>query len=223
MVTLGIDSSDDFISVGLADSGRILISRSSEPEARNKNMIHRFISDILKEAGKNINDLESVAVVIGPGSFTGLRVGLATAKGICWPLGLPLVGISSLLAVAKCAQITDGNFLTVKDAKRSEFYYAGYRKDDSNLEQLIPDTIGPAQDIIDLMEDGFAIAGPGIEELRKHLSSRVESIGKYHRHGLGGAVALIGLDMISKGETLDLATSAPNYIRTPKPKEWKSE
>ena len=91
------------------------------------------------------------------------------------------------------------------------------------MKELIPDTVGPAQDIIDLIKDGFAAVGPGIEQLRKHLSSHVDSIGEYDRHGLGGAVALIGLDMMSRGETLDLATSAPNYIRTPRPKEWKTE
>jgi tRNA threonylcarbamoyladenosine biosynthesis protein TsaB len=223
LVMLGIDSSDDFISVGLADSGKILISRSSEPETRNKNMIHSFITDVLKEGGKNIDDLGSVAVAIGPGSFTGLRVGLATAKGICWPLGLRLVGVSSLLAVAKCARISVGKILAVKDAKRSEFYYAGYLGNNGSLKQLISDTAGSAQDIIELIRDGYVVAGPGIEELRKHLSSQIDSIAEYDRHGLGGAVALLGLDMIIKGETLDLATSAPNYIRTPKPKEWKSE
>jgi tRNA threonylcarbamoyl adenosine modification protein YeaZ len=185
-------------------------------------MIHGFIYDILAEANVGINDLNGVAVAIGPGSFTGLRVGLATAKGICWPKGLPLAGISSLLAVARCAKAEISKFLAIKDAKRDEFYYGGFIRDQKMLEQIIPDSLGSVKDIINLINDGFAIVGPGTEELNRHVASKSDNSGSYDYHCLGGSVALEGISMISMGRVLDLAAAIPNYIRAPKPKEWKS-
>jgi tRNA threonylcarbamoyladenosine biosynthesis protein TsaB len=76
---LGIDSSDDFISVGLAGPSGIIVSRSSEPKAQNKNTLHGFLSETLAEAGVSLGQIDGVAIAIGPGSFTGLRVGLAAA------------------------------------------------------------------------------------------------------------------------------------------------
>jgi tRNA threonylcarbamoyladenosine biosynthesis protein TsaB len=188
---------------------------------KNKNVLHNLLNDVLAKANVRISDLEGVAVAIGPGSFTGLRVGLASAKGICWPLNLPLVGVSSLLAVAKCARISEGEFTVIKDAKRNEFYYAGFRRDGDSLKQLIPDSVGLAEDMIGLMGKGFVAIGPGVDELKKYAAWPSDLIDGYDRHGIGGAIALAGIEMLSRGETLDLAASAPNYIRAPKAKEWK--
>ena len=114
MVVLGIDSSDRFISVGLTDASTVLISQSSDPEDRNKNLLHQFIVDTLKAARVTLDDIDGVSIAIGPGSFTGLRVGLAVAKGICWARHLSLAGVSSLMAVAACARKTTEKILAVK-------------------------------------------------------------------------------------------------------------
>ena len=222
-VMLGIDSSDDFISVGLAGRSGVIISKSSAPEMRNKNMIHSFTNDILAMSNVNIKDLQGVAVAIGPGSFTGLRVGLATAKGICWSLNLPLLGVSSLLAAAHCAQTPNGNFVAIKDAKRNEFYFAGFMTNGLDIRQIIPDSVGPAADILELQRNGFSVIGPGVDEMRRYSPNPTGMAEGYNRDQLGGAVASLGIALLSRGETLNLETSTPNYIRTPKPKEWKAK
>jgi tRNA threonylcarbamoyladenosine biosynthesis protein TsaB len=222
LVTLGIDSSDDFVSVGLAGPTGIIISRSSAPEARNKNILHHFLLDVLRQTETKLDDVQGVAVAIGPGSFTGLRVGLAVAKGICWSLKLPLAGISSLLAVARCAVFSKGRIMAVKDARRNEFYYTGYLLDGEKMEQMIPDAIGLPQDIIELIEKGFKPVGPGIIELRKYApKSPLLMETNYRREEIGGAIAMAGQEMIAKGNTLDIASAAPRYIRVLKPREWK--
>ncbi|OGC90390.1 MAG: tRNA (adenosine(37)-N6)-threonylcarbamoyltransferase complex dimerization subunit type 1 TsaB [candidate division Zixibacteria bacterium RBG_16_53_22] len=218
---LGIDSSDDYLSVGLSSEGRIIFSRSSLPQAQGKTMLHTFILSVLSQAGHKISDLEGVAVAIGPGSFTGLRVGLAAAKGICWATKLPLAGVSSLMAIAHCANIAAKEVVAVKDARREEFYFGGFTRLDRGYGQIIPDSIGSAGDIFALADKGYALIGPGIEALAKNPGCPTISDGGYDREGIGGAVALLGEERLKAGKVLDLANSIPNYIRVPRPREWK--
>ncbi len=222
-IILGIESSDEFLSVGLAGPESLIISRSSEPGTHNKNILHRFLSDVIAEAGVKMADIAGVAVAIGPGSFTGLRVGLAVAKGICWSLGLPLAGISSLLAIAHCAPADLARFVAVKDAKRSEFYYAAFERGANGIVQVVPDSVAAPDIVLKLASDGFTLLGPGVEALSKYADGmKLYLSNRYDRQMLGGAIAMLGRDRISAGETLDIAESAPVYIRVPRPAGWNS-
>ncbi len=223
-IILGIDSSDEFLSVGLVGPDGPILSRSSEPGSHNKNMLHHFMADVLGEANIKMEQLAGVAISLGPGSFTGLRVGLAVAKGICWSLGLPLAGVSSLLAVAHCAAMNKGGLVAVKDAKREELYYATFEKDGDKLTRVVPDSVGSAAEVFRLISDGFTAVGPGIAALRRYDKERRFDLDEegYDREALGGMVAMLGKEKITAGETLEIATAAPVYVRIPKPREWKS-
>ena len=154
-ITLGIDSSDEFLSVGLAGPDAVIISRSSEPGSQNKNMLHQYLRYVLDEANVNMGEIGAVSIAIGPGSFTGLRVGLAVAKGICWSLGLPLAGVSSLLAIAYSAKEDLDRILVVKDARRNEFYFAAFERVGNMLMQVIPDAVGSADEALAILAHGF--------------------------------------------------------------------
>ncbi|MEE9552875.1 MAG: tRNA (adenosine(37)-N6)-threonylcarbamoyltransferase complex dimerization subunit type 1 TsaB [candidate division Zixibacteria bacterium] len=191
----------------------MIISRSSE--GKKKNIVHSFMIETLREAGLTLFDIEGVAVSIGPGSFTGLRVGLAAAKGICWARGLPMAGVPSMKALAACVKSDRELFLTVKDAKRDEFYYGGFSISDGVLTQIIPDAVGSAEEILSVA-DRIWVTGPGVEALRK----RQNDLGKsteivYNPESLGGEVARLGSAMIASGQTLEPSDSAPVYIRIP--------
>lgn len=222
MVILGIDSSDEYLSVGLLAGGEIILSESSEPRAKNKNSLHAFMLMVLEKNGRRITDLDGMAIAIGPGSFTGLRVGLAVAKGICWATGLPLAGVSSLLAIAHCATIEADQVLAVKDARREEFYFGGFKRQGGGITQTIPDSVGGASEILGHIAGGYTLIGPGIDALSKYPGyiHSGNSAG-FDRERMGGAVALLGAEELKAGKKLDLATSIPNYIRVPKPREWK--
>ena len=213
MTILGIDSSDDLISVGISTDIDILISRSTE--SARKNILHSFMTEIFRESGISLFDIDGVAVSIGPGSFTGLRVGLAAAKGICWARNIPLAGVSSLKALAACLDSDCESYLAVKDARRDEFYYAGFSILDGKLEQTIHDSIASGEELISLAI-GKKLLGPGVAALKKgrsglDLMSEIE----YNHDNLGGRVALLGSTMIASGQTLDPADSTPSYVRIP--------
>jgi tRNA threonylcarbamoyladenosine biosynthesis protein TsaB len=220
-ITLGIDSSDEFLSVGLANLDGIIVSHSSEPGSQNKNVLHQYLRNVLDEANVNIGEIGAIGVAIGPGSFTGLRVGLAVAKGICWSLGLPLAGISSLLAIANAARLGSDRILVVKDARRNEFYYAAYERTNESIKQIVPDSVGPAEELFTLSSRGYRAIGPGVKELGKYSHGNLELDEGYDRDMVGGAVALLAKEKIIKGDTLDISKAAPVYIRTPRPMERK--
>jgi tRNA threonylcarbamoyladenosine biosynthesis protein TsaB len=212
---LGIDCSDDFVSAGLASDSRVVISRSSGAEVR-KNIIHRFVEQLLNDKGLSLDQIEGIAVGIGPGSFTGLRVGLAAAKGICWANQLPLAGVSTLLAVAGCTESGDGNILAVKDAKRNEFYFGGFARKNESLEQVIPDSLGTMEDVVRLLDGGFRATGPGVAVLkRRGLKLPKDGEISYCYEAVGGEIARLGERMISVGDIIDIAEGAPHYIRIP--------
>jgi tRNA threonylcarbamoyladenosine biosynthesis protein TsaB len=221
-VILGIDSSDEFLSIGLISGSEIIFSRSSQSQAQNKNMLHSFLARSLDEAGIKMAELNGVSVAVGPGSFTGLRVGLAVAKGIAWSLKIPITGVSSLLPIAICAKIGAPQVLAVKDARREEFYYAGYNNIGGIRVLAVPESVGPAKDIGALVEDGYVAIGPGVATLERYLPNfKLPPGGDFDRECIGGAVAQLGKEQFDSGKILDLAASIPNYIRTPRPREWK--
>jgi tRNA threonylcarbamoyladenosine biosynthesis protein TsaB len=221
-IILGIDSSDEFLSVGLAGTEGIIISRAAAAGSKNKNMLHQFLTNILNEANIKLGEIEGVAVAIGPGSFTGLRVGLAVAKGICWSMGLPLAGVSSLTAIAHCANKDLNRIAAVKDARREEFYYGAFERTGGISNQVVPDSVGPAEEILKIISKGFVPVGPGVAELSKYSKGAiVNPNAQYDHQGLGGTVALLGKKKIDAGESIEVGSAAPVYVRTPRPKEWK--
>ncbi len=86
--------------------------------------LHVFIEDILKETGVSVQDLKAIAVSKGPGSYTGLRIGVSTAKGLCYALGIPLISVDTLQVLAKQVAVENGLIVPMLDARRMEVYSA---------------------------------------------------------------------------------------------------
>ncbi|UCE66949.1 MAG: tRNA (adenosine(37)-N6)-threonylcarbamoyltransferase complex dimerization subunit type 1 TsaB [Candidatus Zixiibacteriota bacterium] len=210
---LGIETSDDFVGVGLADETGILISRAADPELRNKNLLHEFTENTLELAAVTFPDINGVSVSLGPGSFTGLRVGLAAAKGICWARNVPLAGIPSTEVIMESACNVAGKLLAVKDARRNEFYFGGFECDGLKWVRIIPDKTGPVEDILALMTKGYKVVGRHIQLEKSGISP--ENIIEYNPDELGGTVALMGRKRLVDGQSLNVASAAPEYLRYP--------
>jgi tRNA threonylcarbamoyladenosine biosynthesis protein TsaB len=213
MMILGIETSDDFVGVGLADEDGVLVSGASEPEMRNKNLLHEFIRVTLDSVGKTLQDIDGVSVSLGPGSFTGLRVGLATAKGICWSKNIPLAGIPSTEVIVRSLGHPTGKFLAIKDARKHEYYYGGFECDGSNWARIIPDSTGGADDFSEFQKNGFEFVGRR-NQLEKSGFS-IQNLVEYDPDDLGGIVAFLGREKFAEGDTMDVSSSSPEYLRNP--------
>ena len=210
---LGIETSDDFVGVGIAEGDRALISRATRPEARNKNMVNRMISEVLELGGKSISEIDGVAVSIGPGSFTGLRVGLAAAKGLCWAKNIPLGAISSTEAIAESAGLLNGKYLAIKDARRNEFYYGSFECDGSVWRRQNPDSTAGKEELFDYISEGYVLIGN--ERLFENSGFPAGKTVDCDPERLAGVIALLGRKRIANGDTMETGKASPVYIRDP--------
>ncbi len=127
MNLLGIDTSTATISVAILRDG-VLVGERTDQVERNRTGLLTVVDSLFSELGLTPQSLDAVAVGAGPGSFTGLRIGMATAKGIAFAIGKPLWAVSSLAALAHAALRADETIVAVLDARRGEVYAGAYRR-----------------------------------------------------------------------------------------------
>ena len=122
---LNIETATKNCSVSLAKNGETILRKEmAEQGYSHAEKLHVFIEDILKETAITVRDLKAVAVSKGPGSYTGLRIGVSTAKGLCYALGIPLISADTLQVLAKQVVIKNGVIVPMLDARRMEVYSA---------------------------------------------------------------------------------------------------
>lgn len=132
---LNIETATTNCSVSIAQNGELLALKEHDtPNYSHSEQLHVFIQDVLKEAKLAVTDLEAIAVSKGPGSYTGLRIGVSTAKGLCFSLDIPLISIPTLESMAHQVDPKDFDFLIpALDARRMEVYSEIYN---DNFEKL---------------------------------------------------------------------------------------
>ncbi|HMR22615.1 MAG TPA: tRNA (adenosine(37)-N6)-threonylcarbamoyltransferase complex dimerization subunit type 1 TsaB [Micropruina sp.] len=184
---LGIDTSTD-VRVGLADDTGVLASRAVTDSRAHAEQLMPLVTATLAGAGRRLADIGLIVVGVGPGPFTGLRVGVVTAQTLGLALGVPVRGVCSLDAVA-AGHAAEGEFLAVSDARRREVYWARYAADGRRLEGP---AVSPASELPDL-----PVIGPGA-----HLAGGEAS-------GLDGGV------LAFTGPRLPEAGLSPLYLRRP--------
>ena len=143
-----IETSTALCSTALVDNGRIVSSRESSEPRTHASKTALFIKEMLDESGLKVNDCDAVCVSMGPGSYTGLRVGVSTAKGLCFAAGLPLIAVDTLETLVWQAfdegLVPEGcmHIIPMIDARRMEVYTAVYDSDKKracDIEPLIID------------------------------------------------------------------------------------
>ena len=129
MLILAFETSAKAASVALLEDGKLLGESYQNTGLTHSQTIMVMAQDLLKQCGKSVSDLTAVAVAKGPGSFTGIRIGIAAAKGFAWGAELPLWGVSTLEAMALSLGAWQGYVCAVMDARRSQVYNALFRVD----------------------------------------------------------------------------------------------
>jgi tRNA threonylcarbamoyladenosine biosynthesis protein TsaB len=126
---LNIDTALDTAMISLARDGKLLETAENAEQKDHAAWLHPAIEELMQHNGNSLPDIHAVAVSIGPGSYTGLRVGLSAAKGICYAMNLPLIAIGTLEIIAKsAADEAEELICPVIDARRDEVYTAIYKK-----------------------------------------------------------------------------------------------
>ncbi|MDD6262431.1 MAG: tRNA (adenosine(37)-N6)-threonylcarbamoyltransferase complex dimerization subunit type 1 TsaB [Clostridiales bacterium] len=173
MKLLAFESSAGPASVCLAEDGKILISTRRNDGLTHSRTLLEMAERVLSDAGLTARDIDLFAVAAGPGSFTGLRIGIGTVKGLAWGAEKPCAGVSTLLAMAHCHIEWRGLICPAMDARRSQVYTAVFRSDGKSVERVLPDAaVAAAEAALSVPADEpILVCGDGAAILAQALCS----------------------------------------------------
>jgi tRNA threonylcarbamoyladenosine biosynthesis protein TsaB len=209
---LGLDTASGFASVALLDDDHILAETRSETAGHRADLLV-LVDDVCSRAGIAPRDLDAVAIGAGPGSFTGLRIGMATAKGIAFAAHRPLWAVSSLAALAHAELARDpaGVVMAVLDARRGEVYAGAYQLAGGTVSLLGTERVLPPAEIRQLAQDvaaGAPVRFTGDAETA--YPDLAQLPGTWNQTPSGVSIARLALT----GARVDvLVGGAPSYIR----------
>jgi tRNA threonylcarbamoyladenosine biosynthesis protein TsaB len=191
-----------------------VLAAAEKTAARHSSNLLRLVDSTLQAAGLRLADLGAIACGAGPGSFTGLRVGLATAKGLALPTGLPLVLASSLEALARdLGGGPDALVVPCLDAGKDQVYARLFRGGVALDEEWV---LGPAE-LAERLSGDVVVGGTGVDRYADLLRARLGEASL--RLAVAGpsavSVGTIALARLGRGESDDLATAVPSYGRPP--------
>ncbi len=211
---LGIDTSGKNLGLAVCSQGKLTASSLSKPGLRHGEIVQKMIDGFLKEHDLCFDDLTGISVTLGPGSFTGLRIGLAAAKGYSYALHLPLTGVSTLLAESAAFSQFSQKVVVVVDARRNEYYSAAFDCSDDLSLRLTPDRVGPLSSLKELADDNVVVFGPSY--LKELFDSEIGP-GEYYNNddfNLAIPASLYGERDIKNGRNTDIDPLVPIYLRS---------
>ena len=219
MYILAFETSAKAGSVALMQDGKLLAESYQNTGLTHSQTLMTMAQELLKSCDLTAQDVQAVAVAAGPGSFTGVRIGVAAAKGFAWGGELPCYGVSTLEAMAMNLGVYSGYVLPVMDARRSQVYNAVFRAANGELERICEDRAisleALAQEIKNLPETVFLV-GDGSILCYNALKDTVPNLvlpPEHHLHQRAAGVALAAEKAIAAGDPGDAAALTPNYLR----------
>ena len=220
MTILAIDSSATTAGCAIYRDGRPLAHCLEKSGLTHSQTLLPLIDRVLKEAELSISDIDRIAVSVGPGSFTGIRIGISTVKGIAFTNKIPCIEVSTLDAIAYGASELNGYIASVMDARREQVYNALYKVNDGVVEKLTEDRAIAiaelAQEIAKLdgdvwfCGDGAALCYNKLKDQLPNVNIAPDAV--IYQSGDGVALAAI-----SAGQAAEVAHDAlkPRYLRLP--------
>ena len=218
MKVLGVNTSTIFGSVGLVDTDRVLGEYALNIPVTHSERLMTSIDRLLTDTKVPLEEIEGFSVTLGPGSFTGLRIGISAIKGFAFATGRPVAGVSTLEALALNAFNSASTVCPILDARKKETYAALFRAEPSRrLKRLTPDMVISPRDLVEEIHGPVVFLGDGVEVygdfLRRKIGRKASFVPPELNYVHGTVVARMGLKLILKGKTLDLANLVPHYIR----------
>ncbi|MBE6963594.1 MAG: tRNA (adenosine(37)-N6)-threonylcarbamoyltransferase complex dimerization subunit type 1 TsaB [Ruminococcaceae bacterium] len=139
MKILALETSAKAVSAAVTEDGKVLCSGYQDTGLTHSRTLMPIVEHILKNTGLSVADMDAIAVAAGPGSFTGIRIGIAAAKGLAFAAEKPCIGVSTLSAMARNVAFCDGLIICAMDARRNQIYNALFEAKDGVLTRLTPD------------------------------------------------------------------------------------
>ncbi len=231
MIILSLDSTENTSTAALTDGRKLLGQTTVTVGNTHSETLLPAIDDLLTSVGKTYGDIDLFACSAGPGSFTGVRIGAATVKGMAFGRNRPCVGVSALEALAYNLIGFDGIVCPAMDARRSQLYNAIFRSRDGRIERLTPDRVIAASELAEELKaygEPIYVCGGGTHILCEAAQENplVRPAPELLRYESAYSVALCALAAIEKGLDLTDKTDlilAPTYLRPSQAERTRQE
>lgn len=219
MRILAFETSAKAASVALMENGVLLAESYQNTGMTHSQTLMVMAEDVLKTCGLTVRDVEAVAVAAGPGSFTGVRIGVAAAKGFAWGAEIPCYGVSTLEAMARSLAVYEGLVLPVMDARRNQVYNGVFSAEKGVLTRLKEDRAISLQELGEELKEQkqpIFLVGDGSNLCYNMLSEKVPGLilpPEHRLHQRATGVALAAQKRIDAGVPGNGAELTPNYLR----------
>lgn len=222
MKILGVDSSGLTASVSVYEDGKIIAVNSVNNNKTHSQTLLPMIDYVMKQAEFEPEELDAIATACGPGSFTGLRIGAATVKGLSLALDIPVIPVSTLEGLAYNAVGMDGIVCPVMDARRGQVYTAAYRFKGDSYEEIISKRAVPVGELADELDalrgdKRIIFLGDGVnvheEFIREHFGENAHIVLPHHRLQDASSVAVLGAMLFKDGKYVSGDAFEPEYLR----------
>lgn len=214
---LALDSSSKSSNVALCEAAVVVAESSFSTRATHSQLLLEQIDELLRRAGWRLADLDLLAVVCGPGAFTGLRIGIATVKGLAQVLGLPVVPVSSLQAVAMNLPLSPVPVCAFLDARKQEVYCQTFHWQDNLPVPIDSARVVPPGRMLQQIRGDVVIVGDGVpvfrEEIARHLADRARLAPDCCHRIQASRVAWLALQSYRRGLYCTAAEVVPTYVR----------
>ena len=229
MLILAFETSAKAASVALHDGQKLLGESYQNTGLTHSQTLMVMAEDVLKQCGKTAADVTAVAVAEGPGSFTGVRIGAAAAKGFAWGAEIPCYGISTLEAMAHSLGIYQGYICPVMDARRAQVYNALFYVNRGEITRVAPDRAIALADLgaeLQKLTEPVFLVGDGSNLCYNTLSKDVPNLvlppeHRMHQRAIG--VALLAAKQAAAGVAPGGGELVPNYLRLSQAEREKLE
>ena len=229
MLILGIESSSLVASAAVLSDEKLIAEYTVNNALTHSQTLMPMIDAVMKSAGIGPSELDAIAVSRGPGSFTGLRIGSATAKGMCLALGKPLIEVPTLDAMAYGMYgFTDRVICPIMDARRGEVYSGAYTFETEEagsgviykMRTLLNENAGPVEDLIEKLNTfslGTVFLGDGVPPYRHIIEENMRTAysfaPKFLARQRAASVAALGMEMFGQGRSVCADDHSPVYLR----------
>ena len=206
---MAIETASSVCGVALMDGEEVLAFREEVLERQHAEKLPHFCEEVLEESNTDISDLAAIAVSIGPGSFTGLRIGLSFAKGIAFSGDLSLVPVPTLLAMTENCELESGDVATVLFSHKNYVYHQNYFIGANRLESQSPALSTTWKEVVAQLPEGIQLVHYGCSQF---LDSSVDGVTVYQSIPSAKAVGRIAADRYSELAVKEFPALEPNYI-----------
>ena len=209
---LNIETATKNCSVALAKEGKtILCKEIAEEGYSHAERLHVFIEVVIKEAGITFQDLSAIAVSQGPGSYTGLRIGVSAAKGLCYALDIPLIAVDTLQVLASQAKVSNGLIIPMLDARRMEVYSAIFTPTFENKRAVQAEVI--TENSFEDLQETLYFMGDCTEKCKPILTKENFIFLDEIKYPSAKEMSFLSFEKYKKNDAVDVAYFEPYYLK----------